>query len=249
MPLDIAQHNLEIQANARHWRRKPILREIYREFHVEIAKEIRRDLPGQIVEIGSGIGNLKSVVPDALATDLFPNPWIDRIENAYALSFADGSVSNLILFDVWHHLQYPGTALTEFHRVLTPGGRLIIFDPAMGMLGRIVYGLFHHEPLGLREEIRWCAPSDFSPSGMAYYAAQGNAQRVFFSKKWVSSLGNWRTVRRRLWAAIPYVASGGFTGPQLYPRSLLPALRVFDRVLSRVPAVFATRLLVALEKQ
>jgi SAM-dependent methyltransferase len=249
MTLDIAQHNLEIQANARHWRRKPILQEIYREFHVEIAKEIRRDLPGQIVEIGSGIGNLKSVVPDALATDLFPNPWIDRIENAYALSFTDGSVSNLILFDVWHHLQYPGTALAEFHRVLTPGGRLIIFDPAMGMLGRIVYGFFHHEPLGMREEIRWWAPADFSPTELAYYAAQGNAQRVFFSNKWISGLGNWETVRRRLWAAIPYVGSGGFTGPQLYPRSLLPALRMLDRALSRVPAVFATRLLVALEKR
>lgn len=249
MPIDIAQHNLEIQANARHWRRKVVLQEIYREFHVEIAKEIRRDLPGQIVEIGSGIGNLKSVVPDALATDLFPNPWIDQVENAYALSFADASVSNLILFDVWHHLQYPGTALAEFHRVLAPGGRLIIFDPAMGMLGRIVYGLFHHEPLGIREEIRWWAPADFSPAEMAYYAAQGNAQRVFFSDKWGSLLGNWRTVKRSLRAALPYVASGGFTGPQLYPRSLLPALRLLDRALSRVPKVFATRLLVVLEKQ
>jgi SAM-dependent methyltransferase len=249
MPIDIAQHNLEIQANARHWRRKAILQEIYREFHVEIAREIRRDLPGQIVEIGSGIGNLKSVVPDALATDLFPNPWIDQVENAYALSFADGSVSNLILFDVWHHLQYPGTSLAEFHRVLTPGGRLIIFDPAMGMLGRIIYGLFHHEPLGIREEIRWWAPADFSPTEMTYYAAQGNAQRVFFSDEWVSGLGNWRAVRRSMWAAIPYIASGGFTGPQLCPRSWLPVLRMVDRVLSRFPAVFATRLLVALEKQ
>jgi SAM-dependent methyltransferase len=249
MATDIAQHNLEIQANARHWRRKVILQEIYREFHLEIAKEIRRDLPGQIVEIGSGIGNLKSVVPDALATDLFPNPWIDQIENAYALSFADGSVSNLILFDVWHHLQYPGTALAEFHRVLVPGGRLIIFDPAMGMLGRIVYGFFHHEPLGLRKQIRWWAPPDFSPAEMAYYAAQGNAQRVFFSKEWASLLGDWRTVKRSLSAAIPYIASGGFSGPQLYPRRLLPALRMLDRALSRIPAVFATRLLVALERQ
>lgn len=79
-------------------------------------------------------------MPDALATDLFPSPWIDQTENAYALSFADGSVSNLILVDVWHHLQYPGTALAEFHRVLGPGGHLIIFDPATGVLGRIVYG-------------------------------------------------------------------------------------------------------------
>ena len=50
--------------------------------------------------------------------DLFSNPWLDRRENCYAMNFADGSVSHLILFDVWHHLRYPGTALREFHRVL-----------------------------------------------------------------------------------------------------------------------------------
>ena len=190
MPIEVGQHNREIHANAEHWRRKPLLQEIYRDFYLEIAGELRRDLPGQTVEIGSGIGNLKNVVPEALATDLFPNPWLDRIENAYALSFANGSVANLILFDVWHHLQYPGTALTEFHRVLEPGGRLIIFDPAMGLLGRIVYGLFHHEPLGLGEKIQWSAPAGFSPDDMTYYAAQGNAQRVFSP---VSGGRNWAT--------------------------------------------------------
>lgn len=249
MPIEVGQHNREIHANAEHWRRKPLLQEIYRGFYLEIASELRRDLPGETVEIGSGIGNLKNVVPEALVTDLFPNPWLDRIENAYALSFANGSVANLILFDVWHHLQYPGTALAEFQRVLMPEGRLIIFDPAMGMLGRIVYGLFHHEPLGLRDEIRWLAPADFSPAEMTYYAAQGNAQRVFFSDEWVSRLAGWRTVRRSLWAALPYVASGGFSGPQLYPRRLLPVLRALDRAASSLPGWFATRLLVALEKK
>ncbi len=28
------------------------------------------------------------------------------MENAYSLSFADRSVANLILFDVWHHLEF-----------------------------------------------------------------------------------------------------------------------------------------------
>jgi SAM-dependent methyltransferase len=249
MPIEVGQHNLEIHANAERWRRKPLLQEVYRGFYLEIARELRRDLAGETVEIGSGIGNLKNVVPEALSTDLFPNPWLDRVENAYALSFANGSVANLILFDVWHHLQYPGTALAEFHRVLAPGGRLVIFDPAMGMLGRIVYGRFHHEPLGLRDEIHWWAPPDFSPAEMTYYAAQGNAQRVFFSDEWRAQLGNWRTVRRTLWAAIPYVASGGFRGPQLYPRSLLPVVRALDRAANCFPALFATRLLVVLEKK
>ena len=249
MPIEIGQHNREIRANAEHWRRKPLLQEIYRDFYAEIAGELRRDLPGQTVEIGSGIGNLKTVVPEALATDIFPNPWLDRVENAYWLSFADDSIANLILFDVWHHLQYPGTALAEFRRVLIPEGRLIIFDPAMGFLGRIVYGLFHHEPLGWREDISWWAPPDFSPDAMTYYAAQANAHRIFVSGECAARLGDWRMVRRRLLAGLSYVASGGFSGPQLYPQSLLPVFRVVDRLANLLPAIFATRLLVSLEKK
>jgi SAM-dependent methyltransferase len=247
--IHVGQHNAEIQANVEHWRRKPLLQKIYRDFYGEIAKELRQDLSGHTVEIGSGIGNLKSVVPEAVATDIFPNPWLDRVENAYALNFEDGSVANLILFDVWHHLEFPGTAMSEFHRVLSEGGRLIIFDPAMGMLGRFVYGLFHHEPLALHDEIRWRAPHDFVPDEMTYYAAQGNAQRVFFSGLFRGELADWRVLRKSRLAGISYIASGGFSRPQLYPTTFYPALRAIDRMASHLPAAFATRLLVVLEKR
>ena len=249
MAIEVGQHNLEIQDNAKRWERKPLLQQVYADFYRIIAGQLRRDLPGATVEIGSGIGNLKAVVPDALATDIFPNPWLDQVENAYALSFADRSIANLILFDVWHHLQFPGTALAEFHRVLLPGGRLVVFDPAMGLLGRCVYGLFHHEPLGLADEIQWRAPEDFSPDDMTYYAAQGNAQRVFFTDEFAAQLSDWSIVRRDLFAGLPYVASGGFRGPQLYPQRLHGLLAAVDRAADMAPKLFATRLLVALEKK
>ncbi|MDQ3198447.1 MAG: class I SAM-dependent methyltransferase [Verrucomicrobiota bacterium] len=249
MPIEVRQHNVEIQANAAHWRRKPLLRKVYRDFYQDIARGLRRDLAGRTVEIGSGIGNLKSVMPDALATDLFPNPWLDQVENAYALTFPDASVANLILFDVWHHLEYPGTALAEFHRVLAPGGRLVIFDPAMGLLGRVVYGVFHHEPLSLTKPIRWQAPPDFSSREMNYYAAQGNAQRIFFSEEFAAQLAAWRVVQRKQFAGLSYVASGGFRGPQLYPEKMHSAVRAIDRLADSAPNLFATRLLVVLEKK
>ena len=174
------QHNIEILENRKLWEKKPLLHKVYSQFYREIARQLKPDVPGLIVELGSGMGNVKEYIPQCITTDIFPNPWLDRVENAYRLSFDKGEVGNLILFDVWHHLQYPGTALNEFSRILAPGGRVILFEPAMGLIGRFVFGHFHHEPLGLDDEIQWNAPDGFSGDA-AYYAAQGNASRVFRS--------------------------------------------------------------------
>ena len=147
MTTPLQEHNIEIQKNLQLWKKKPLLRKVYADFYQTIAHHLRQDLNGLTIEIGSGTGNIKDAIPTCIRTDLFPNPWVDRVENAYILSFMDASVATLILFDVFHHLRYPGTAIQEFHRVLVPGGRVIIFDPFISLAGRLIYGFFHHEPI------------------------------------------------------------------------------------------------------
>ncbi len=241
------RHRQEIQRNLELWQRKPVLRKIYRSFHELIARHLS-DLEGKrAVELGSGIGNIQEVIPRCLRTDLFAHPWIDQVENAYSLSFADRSLTDLILFDVFHHLRYPGTALEEFHRVLRPWGRVIVFDPCVSALGRLVYGLFHPEPLGLDRDVEWLAPAGFSPDDVDYYAAQGNATRIFVRRE--RELAGWRVVAVERLSAISYVATGGYSRPQLYPQIALPLMRLIDRICDRVPALFATRLLAVLEKE
>lgn len=246
--MDIHQHQAEILQNEGYWQKKPILRQIYRAFHEEIAKHLSTLPSPLVVELGSGIGNIKEVIPHALRTDLFPNPWLDQTENAYALSFGKETVSDLILFDVFHHLRYPGTALREFWRVLRPGGRVLVFDPFISLLGVVVYGLLHKEPIAWRQEVVWYAPPGWDAHQVDYYAAQGNATRVFFSRLTPSLLRDWNIVTRKRFAALSYVASGGYSGPQLYPDSLYPLLRTLDSWLDKLPPVFATRILVVLEK-
>src|SRR5271165_6540871 len=152
------QHLIEMRLNRDAWEKKAVLRAIYQGFYHLIREQLAADPDAETVELGSGIGAIKEVIPECVTTDIFPNPWLDRVENAYELSFADASVGNLILFDVFHHLEFPGTALAEFARVLRPGGRVVIFEPGLGVLGRFVYKAFHHEPVGEREPIRWFAP-------------------------------------------------------------------------------------------
>jgi SAM-dependent methyltransferase len=245
--LSLEQHNIEIFENRELWEKKPLLRKVYSEFYREIARRVNPAAPGLIVELGSGMGNIKQQIPQCITTDIFPNPWLDRVESAYHLSFDRGEVGHLILFDVWHHIRYPGTALKEFARVLAPNGRIIVFDPAMGLIGRFVFGHFHHEPLGLEDEIVFNAPEGFSGREPAYYAAQGNASRVFGSAAFKDELRLWRISEIKYFPGLAYVASGGFRGPQLYPERFWPFLNLIDSVLSRFPKL-ASRMLVVLER-
>ncbi len=238
----------EAEANLRLWEKKPLLRQIYRDFHRRIAAELAPAQGGLNVELGSGIGNIREVIPDCLRTDIFPRPTLDGVENAYAMSFADSSVANLILFDVFHHLEFPGTALDECRRVLRPGGRVIMFEPCVSLLGRLVYGPMHEEPLGLDQTIEWRAPKGFDPETAPHYAAQGNAWRLFVRAAPRPDLAGWRINRAQRLAAISYVGSGGYSGPQLYPLKLLSLMRGLDRICGLFPGMFATRLMIVLEK-
>lgn len=245
---DIVRHNEEIHENLRHWQRKPTLQAEYQRFYRLIADRLKNLPEGPVLECGSGIGNLKSVLPHAITSDLFPNPWLDRQENVFALRFPDASLSAVALFDVFHHLEFPGTALREIHRVLRPHGRVVLFEPAAGLLGRIVLGLFHHEPLALSEAITWEAPPGFDPQSIRYYAAQGNAWRIFGDCRNRATLTGWSIREVAYFPALPWLLTGGFRGPTLCPGPLRFLACGIERVLALAPRFFASRMIVVLEK-
>lgn len=246
--MGILLHQDSIEKNQEYWNRKPLLRTLYGDFYRLIAANLSNLSQSKIVELGSGLGNIHEVIPECIRTDLFPNPWIDQVENAYQLSFPEGSLSDLILTDVFHHLKYPGTALKEFARVLRSGGRVIMLEPCMSALGWLVYGALHDEPIAITKTIEWDAPEGWSAQNIDYYAAQGNASRVFVGNRFRHKLNDWQKIETIRLSAIAYAASGGFSKPQLYPTSALPLIRNLEKILDRFPVLFATRLLVILEK-
>ena len=64
----------------------------------------------------------------------------------------------------------------------------------------------------------------------------------------MNHLEGWRIVKRERLSAISYVATGGYSMPQLYPDIAYPLMRGIDRILDLLPWLFATRALIVLEK-
>ena len=123
-----------------------------------------------------------------------------------------------------------------------------MLEPCISALGLLVYGAFHDEPISVSKQIEWSAPQGWSPENIDYYAAQGNATRIFVGNKFRNKLNDWHKVETMRLSAIAYAASGGFSKPQLYPTSMLPLIKKIEKLLDLFPLLFATRLLVVLEK-
>jgi SAM-dependent methyltransferase len=128
------------------WARKPVLREVYGHLYRRMAAAC---VPGLTIEVGGGSGNMREFAPDVLSFDIVHEPWLDFVADAQALPLAAGCASNVVMFDVLHHIQYPVRFLRESARVLRPGGRLVFVEPGITPVSSLFYRLFHEEPVDM----------------------------------------------------------------------------------------------------
>ena len=241
----LSQHLSEIEANLAVWSRKPLLRKVYFDLYTRLTKKLDNANGQVVVELGSGIGNLKSFVPTAFTSDIFRHDWIDISCSAYDLPFRDASVTNLVLFDVFHHLEHPLAFMKEAERVLVKNGKIVLVDPYMSLLTLPIYRFFHHEPVALSRTI---SMDDQKPVIENYYAAQGNATRVFFNRDEIKLSSAWYVESAEAFACFSYLLSGGFSKRSFYPSSCFSVMKWLDSRLSRWPKIFAGRCVIEIVK-
>src|SRR5688572_27890164 len=128
------------------WEKKPVLREVYGHLYRRIAAACR---PGLTIEVGGGSGNFKQFAPDVLSFDIVHEAWLDFVADAQSLPLRSSSVTNIVMLDVLHHIEYPLRFRKEAARTLKPGGRAIFVEPAITLLSGIVYRAMHEEPVDM----------------------------------------------------------------------------------------------------
>lgn len=237
----------ELREQDRAWSERPLVRALYRDWFHLIASRLAPG-PGPTVELGAGIARFRDVVPDVLVTDVEPTPWSDAVVDAESLPYEDGSVANLVLVDVFHHLPRPDRFLDEAVRTLREGGRVVMLEPYCSPLSAWAYRRFHHEPVDLDADPFAAAPrstgrpmdSNTALPTLAFFHRREELERRRPGLKVVEA--------KRL-AVFAYPLSGGFSRRPLVPARLLPLLRGAELVLAPLRPFAAFRCLVVLERQ
>jgi SAM-dependent methyltransferase len=240
----------EIERQREAWRRKPVLRALYHDWYGQCVSALAE--VGPTVEVGSGSGNFKSYYPALIATDVIQDTGADLVADAMALPLRAGTVGNIIAFDVIHHLQRPLEFLRQAMAALKPRGRLVICDPAVSLWSKVVYGLFHHEPLDLKWPLFDLDKRPRDPDPGHFFTNQAIAEILFWRGRaqTLSELGLCRLVEARKFGFMLYPLSGGFSNRCLLPvRGLRALIRLEDTVTKPVARwLTGMRMLVVLEK-
>jgi len=231
----------------RAWDQKPVLREIY---HHLFRRLHAACVPGPTLEIGGGTGMLKEFVPDAITTDVIPAPWLDMVADAQYLPVADASFANIVMFDVMHHIEVPRQFLAEAMRVLRPGGRLVMVEPAITPASWGFYHFIHEEAVDMgADPLRVGAPS----RGRDPYAANQAIPTLLATRHRARLTADFPhfTVQERAWVSLfAYPLSGGFKPWSAIPLWLVkPVLWLEDKLAPVLGRLLAFRLLLVLEKK
>lgn len=228
------------------WQEKPALRAVYTDYYDRIVGFCQ---PGLTLEVGGGSGNLKEFAKDVICTDIVPLPWLDVAADAQALPFADSTFANIVCVDVLHHIERPTRFFSEAERVLTPGGRLVLLEPAITPVSGVFYRFFHPEPVQMGVDP--LVDGDLDPMREPFDANQAIPTLLFGSHRarFHQRFPELRMVHSGRLSLVAYPLSGGFRPWGLIPASAVnTVLGMENALMPMLGWLAAFRLLVVLEK-
>ncbi|MDD5069922.1 MAG: class I SAM-dependent methyltransferase [Candidatus Omnitrophica bacterium] len=201
--------------------RKPFLQKIYSDFYILFKNKIgEKSFEKVIIEIGSGGGSIKKIIPEAITSDATGVAWLDIVFSAQDIPFKDRSVDCFLLLNVLHHLSDPLKAIAEMQRCLKMNGKIIMVEPANTPWRRFVDKRFHHEK--------------FDTNG-DYKGVNGALPWIIFIRDlemFKSSFSRLRIKEISFHTPFKYLLSGGFAFKQLIPGFLYGVIGFFEFCLS-----------------
>lgn len=202
------------------WRSKYAIRACYRGWYERLRPFI---VTGPSLEIGGGFGGFKDFWPELLASDVLAVPGLDLVADGMRLPCADGSLGNLLVLDLLHHLRAPHLFFDEAARVLRPGGRVLTIEPHITPLSFFAYRLLHHEDVWFGGYHRDAQKADPWAGNLA-------AANLLFAREvrdWPRRHPTLKIVHRHKFSILDFQLACGFK-----PRALVSSPRLYDFTLA-----------------
>jgi len=206
------------------------------------------------VEVGAGIGVSKLFIraKSFVLSDFRDAEWLD-VKHVDALStpFPDDRFDFVVSSNMIHHVPYPMRFFEEMHRILKPGGVLLIQEINASLLMRAVLRLMRHEGYSYAADVfgdEVCTdPNDLWSANCAI------PNLLFDDLAGFESHVPFFTVRRSTFSELLlFLNSGGVVAKTFsvpLPRFALRMLKgIDDRVASALPGIFALQRQIVLEK-
>ena len=233
------------------WRNKAALRALYGDYYRRMVKLLK---PGQTLELGAGSGHLREHLEDVVLSDIQMAPWLDAAADAQALPFRDACFDNIFMLDVLHHVENSSRFFAEAARVLKPGGRIVMLEPAMTPLSGLFYRYLHPEPVDMKQDPFAGIAADSEgnlPKRDPYDANQAIPTLLFRRRRseFEHHYPAFRLAMVRHLSLFAYPLSGGYRRWSLVPAFLVrPMLLAEDGLLALLGPLMAFRLLIMLER-
>lgn len=223
---------------------KKFLKRLYSEFYGHLVEAVPFLSDKIVVEIGTGGGFLKSVMPQVITSDISCIPGVDLCFSAESMPFKENAVDVFYMLNVFHHIKDPRLFLSEASRCLKPGGKIVMIEPANTPWGRFIYQNFHHEKFdtGSGWSIDGAGPLSSSNSAMPYIIFIRD--RKLFESRFPAL----RVQKLYFHTPFSYLISGGFSMRQLLPGFLFKVVRGIEFVLSPLSKYLGMFMTIEIEK-
>jgi len=203
---------------------KRFLRRVYTEWYLFIESSLPK-IAGDVLELGSGAGFLREVIPGLIASEYFFCSGVKAVLDGRQLPFKKASLRAIVMTNVFHHLPEARRFLRESERCLKPGGAVIMVEPWVTGWSRLVYTKLHHEPFDPMAA-GWEFPSSGPLSG-----ANGALPWIIFERDrrtFEAEFPSLRISRIEPFMPLLYLFSGGLSTRSLVPAWSFPALKRFE---------------------
>jgi len=214
---------------------KPFLRRIYEEWYRALAVDVP-DGEGRILELGSGAGFIKTIVPQTITSEIFLCLGVDVVLNGLQLPIADQSLRAILMTDVFHHLPDAAKFLREATRCVRPGGVVAMIEPWVSTWSQFVYTKLHHEPF-VPDAPSWEFPTSGPLSG-----ANGALPYIVFRRdreRFERDFPQWRIETLRPFMPLRYLVSGGVSMRSFVPGMAFKPIRAGENLVGATGAMFA----------